>query len=226
VLLPGKSEMKNVPFMTYKTSMAYHDGKERNVSEAIFKISLRSDVPDEGDFILLMNKMKVYYNIEKEFNLKQLDETLAKKMLYVDNSITEMRSKDFKEAYSFPFEYKQAVEVREKAKQGAKDALYFKADVYNGIINMMIIDAETGAILSRSLMNGFNKPASKNNFSSESEINNSGGNFVYKVCSDCALQAGDILKTYNDNVKVKKSVLKDLADEKKQIKYSDPLIIY
>lgn len=224
LLLPGKKEINNIPFMTYNLTMVYKESSAKYVSDATFKVSLRTEMPTEADYLLLMHKMKVYYNAEKEFNMEQLEETLGKKTLYVDSDITDMTKEEFREGYPYPFEYKTAEEVREKTNKGDKDAAYLKLDVYDGALNAMIVDAGTGVIMSRAEMSGISAPAVKESFSVENKITN--GNIAYSKCFDCPNSASPLIINFNVKAKIKKGTLKNLADEKKQIKTSDPLTIY
>ncbi len=228
-LLPGRKQLEGVSFMTYKATMVYQKGKKSELFEKEFKVSLRNGMPDEGDFYLLMYKMKVFFNLQKEFNREQLDEIFAAKTLYVDTALTALTKEEFKENYPFPFMYTGGEEVAQQAKTRAKNSLYFKTDVLGDKINLMIVDAETASIISRCTLSGLTKVAVKmpdNKFGNNSSLRFGGKQLVLDFCTACAFANMEILRLYTAKAKVKKDMLKYLADEKKQIKFFTPLIIY
>lgn len=224
ILLPGKAQIGNAPFMTYNANMVYKDGSVK-VSNAVFKISLHSEMPDESDFLVLMNKLKVYYGLEKEFALDQLEETLTKKTLYMDISTSDIPKEEFRESYPYPVEFKTAEEILEKTRAGAKDIVYIKTDAQYGNLNATLVDAETGATLARSPMMGISGPSESRNFAVQNEL--SGDDSVkYKRCNECAIPGAALINNYKEKAKVNKATMRDLGSEKKQMKNSVPLTVY
>ena len=161
LLVPSRTEISGIPFITYNLRMFYSQGKKSQMYEKPFKISVRGEAPEESDFYLLMYKMRVYYTLQEEVNRQQLEETLAAKTLYVDKSMTEASEADFKAEYSFPFVYTGYDEANGHIKAREKNAVYLKMDANEGKLNLMIVDAETGAILARTDQGGISKAGFK-----------------------------------------------------------------
>jgi len=229
LLLPDKKQIEKVDFMTYKATMVYPTGKKKAINEREFKISIPNGIPEEADFLLLMHKIKVYYGFDKEFDRTQLEETLAAKTLYVDTTLTELSPEEFKEEYPHPFKYTGAKEILELANKRDKSVLYFKPDVTGGIINVMIINAETGAIISRTNLSGLAKVSMKTpegRFGNGSNLMFGGPQLFLEVCTSCVFGNIELFRLYTAKPRVKKLMLKFMINESKQIKHFSPLMIF
>ena len=163
LLIPEKKDMSGLTFMNCKLTMTYVKGKKYDTYEKPFKVAVRNDA-SESDMVLLIYKIRVYYAMREEFNRSQLKETLAAKTLYVDKAMTEISESDFKSEYPFPVVFGSADEIAGHINSKEQNAAYLKMDANAGKLNLMIVDAESGAIMARTdaggvSKNGFKKPA-------------------------------------------------------------------
>lgn len=162
LLIPEKKEQSGLTFMTYQVAMTYVKGKKYEEYKKPFKIAVRNDA-SEADLTLLIYKIRVYYAFREEFNRGQLKESLAAKTLYVDKALTEVTESEFKAEYPFPVMFATADEVAGHANSKESGAAYLKMDANGSTLNLLIVDAETGAIMARTESgvnkNGFKKAA-------------------------------------------------------------------
>jgi hypothetical protein len=152
---------------------------------------------------------------------------MVSKTLYVDATMMTISSDEFKKEYPYPFAFVTGEELAAKTSKREKGAVYLKTDAYEGLINLMMVDASTGAILARIPMSDVN--ASSNNasgFSVENNLSQSSSDVVYQPCFNCPHLGGEVITTYLTKTKVKKGIVKSLINDKKQISSVRPLTIY
>jgi hypothetical protein len=232
VLAPGNKEVEKITFMTYKTIMVYVKGKDLALSEKEFKISLNGPAPQPGDYYLLMSKMRVFYKMQPDINPEtQLEEKLKSKTLYVNKDLLELSTEEFKEEYPYPFEIKSEEEITKLANEMDKNALYVKTDVaYNpNMINLMIVEAETGNILSRTSQSGLTKVSMvmpSGRFGSSSGFKLGGNQLNFFICTTCGVAGMELFRLYTAKPKLKRPMINILKDGKKQKKYYTPTTIY
>lgn len=159
LLVPEKKEMSGLTFMNCKLEMTYMKGKKYEDYQKRFKVAVRNEA-SEADIHLLIYKLRVFYALREEFDRGQLKEILASKTLYVDKAMTEMSESDFKADYPFPVVFTGTDEIDGRINSRDAGTLYLKLDANGGSVNLMIVDAETGAIMSRT-ENGVSKSGFK-----------------------------------------------------------------
>lgn len=170
--------------------------------------------PPRPDLFFLISNMKIYFKIEKEFDREQLEEVLAKKTLLLDTASVQKTDKEVKEDYSFPFKLASSEEIFNLAENKDKNSLYIKLGLeYKGksaqtkmiIVNFMIIDCETGKILSRCGITGLG-------------------------CINWAIPIGMdyyyAVRLYTSKAKLKGLQLRWMSSKKKQLKFFKQLTLY
>jgi hypothetical protein len=232
MLVPGNKEVEKIPFMTYKTVMVYVKGKDLNLYEKEFKVSLTGPAPTLGDYYLLLGKMKTFYKLAPDYNVEtQLEEKLKTKTLYVDKDLVELTNEEFKAEYPYPFEIASAEKVEAVANSMDKNAIYVKTDVaYTpNLINLLFVDAETGYVLSRSSISGLAKVSMtmpSGRFGSSSGFKLGGQQLNFFVCTTCGLAGAELFRLYTAKPKLKRPMINFLKDGKKQKKHNNPLVPY
>ncbi len=232
VIVPGNKEIEKIPFMTYKTFMVYVKGKELALYEKEFKISMSGPVPTLGDYYLLMSKMKVFFGIQPDFNVEtQLEEKLKNKTLYVDKDLLELTEAEFKEEYPYSFEIKSNDDISALANNRDKNALYIKTDVYTvptNLINLLVVEAESGNVIARTNMSGLAKVSMKmpsGRFGSSGGFKLGGSQLSFFVCTTCGLANMELFRLYTAKPKLKRPMINVLKDAKKQKKHFIPTTI-
>lgn len=223
--------METVDFMVYDVCLSHKvEGKKGKISYETYnkalKFSTENEVPSSADLLLLIHKIKVYFGFEKQFELKTLNDVLAKKTLLLNKETTELTAAEIKEKYDFPFKLVSAEEI-DKAKNSRDNKfLYVKLDLFRtgGQQAFILIDCETGKILSRSLIGGitkvgFNGP-SKQYVSggqiSYSAISAGANALAFRTCSSCGISGPELVRLYTAKARMKKSVLNVLGSQKIQ----------
>jgi hypothetical protein len=117
--------------------------------EKPFRVSMLGTTPQVADFLVLAHKVKIFYGMKQEFDREKLTKTLENKTLYVSADQCDLDQAKFKAAYPYPFSIVSKDELLEQANGRKKGALYMRGDDYEGTANVLLIDAETGAIIAR-----------------------------------------------------------------------------
>ncbi len=232
-LLPGKKEMEQVPFLVYNISMAYVDGKDgkndTKLYENKFKVALQNDVPSNGELSYVIEKIKTFYNLDTEFDRGELVNVLKDKRLLIDKELTSATEDEIKAVYPYSYKVTTAEEIAMLADKRAKNNVYIKVEAFNHAVNYVIIDTETGKVMSRVALSGAAK-AEKNNafggFNCGSKITPSQTDFGYTKCAGCGMPANaEIFKLYSQKAKLTAADIKALSTEEEQEKVT-PLIPY
>jgi hypothetical protein len=223
--------MENVDFMIYDVCLSHKvEGKKGKISyetyNKAFKYSAENDLPSSADLQLLIHKIKVYFDFEKQFDLKTLNDVLAKKTLLLNKETTELTAQEIKDKYEFPFKLVSAEEINNAKNSRDKNYLYVKLDLFraSGQQAFILVDCETGKIMSRSLLGGitkvgFNGPSKQ--YVSGGQISYSaisaGVNAIsYRTCSSCGISGPELVRLYTAKARMKKSILNVLGSQKIQ----------
>ena len=144
----GTAEVSNIEFLTLKAQLGSGSGPGADVGK-MFRVSKMGKTANDGDILVLIHKVKVFYGLRKEFDRSQLQEILAAKTLNFSPDQSELNGSEFTKNYRYPFEivYKETLINKITGKE--KGILYLRPDVLEGSVNLMIIDAENGAIIAR-----------------------------------------------------------------------------
>lgn len=221
------ASIEKVEFLMYDVCLGYNETSKKgktafDLYHKFFKFSPENEVPSQADLLLLLHKIRVFYDLDKQFDLKTLDAKLAKKTLLIDKDATEMSKEEIKDAYEFPFKLVSAEEIAASKNNRDKGTVYLKLDVYKdgGQQAFLLVESETGQVLSRSLMGGitkvsFNYPSSKA-YDASGQLTSIDKNMQFRSCISCGMAGGEIFRLYTARAKLKKSVLKVLASQKIQ----------
>ena len=120
-----------------------------------------------------------------------------------------------------------SVDEINKAKNSRdKNSLYVKLDLFraSGQQAFILVDCETGKILSRSLLGGitkvgFNGPSKQyidGGQISYSAISAGANSLSYRTCSSCGISGPELVRLYTAKARMKKSVLNVLGSQKIQ----------
>jgi hypothetical protein len=144
----GTSEVSNIDFLTLDVQAGSGSGPG-GAGGKMFRVSLMDKTANDGDILVLLHKLKIYFNLRKEFDRSKLQELLAARTLNFSPDQSELNGSEFTKSYRYPYEIVYRETLLNKIGRKEKGVLYLRPDVYNGSVNLMIVDAETGAILSR-----------------------------------------------------------------------------
>ena len=230
---------ENIEFFVFTLNFIYSTTNKKGVKKYFydtrdFKVSLQSEVPTKADFLFLTTKLKIYFGLEKEFDRTGLEKFLAKKTLLIDKDITSMSSAEIKEAYSFPFKVLKSEQISELVDQNDKNSLYFKLDIdyidKMTLINFMIIDCETGKIISRCNLSGLTKVSwnmpSEHHKKNLAFYNPKDGNVNTYPGTGYGHVGAEIMRIYTKQATLKKTQLTYLSSEKKQFNSFKKLMLY
>lgn len=235
VLNSERVELEKVNFLMFNIAEGpfLSDKKKKTINPTknyLFKISLENDVPSYADFILLISKIKIYFNFQKPFDRNKLESMLASKKLIIDKAV-DLSKEDVKSSYPFPFEFKTTEEILKLKNERDDNSIYVKLDVANGsdgLVNFLLIESKTGLILARCHITGLVK-VSYNSPSEKHQKNyNSGSNCSYcpPPCLYCNQNGKEIFRLYTAKAKLKKTQLVYMSSTKKQLKWFPSLMIY
>lgn len=222
-----EASIEKVEFLMYDVCLGYTEtGKKGKTSfelyHKFFKIAVENDVPSPADLLFLLRKIRVYYDLDVQFDLKTLNDKLAKKTLLIDKESTEMTLAEIKDTYEFPVKLVSADEILASKNSRDKSTVYLKLDVFKneGQQAFLLVESETGQILSRSLMGGITKvtintPSSRG-FDATGQYSFADNNAAFRRCSSCGIIGKELIRLYTARAKLKKSVLKVLASQKIQ----------
>ncbi|MCD6018248.1 MAG: hypothetical protein K0S53_1369 [Bacteroidetes bacterium] len=231
VITHEAASIEGVEFLKYEVCLGYSETNKKgktnfDLYHKSFKFSCENDVPSPADLLLLVHKIRVYYDLDKQFDLKTLDAKLAKKTLLIDKDATEMTNEEIKDAYEFPFKLVSAADIAASKNSRDKGTVYLKLDVFKAGAGgaqqaFLLVDSETGQILSRSLMGGITKVAivearaSSRGFDGTSQLS---GVLQpeYRRTIRAGITGPEMVRLYTARAKLKKSVLKVLASQKIQ----------
>jgi hypothetical protein len=194
-----------------------------------FKVALQNDVPSIAELSYVIEKLKIFYTLDTEFDRGELVNVLKDKRLLIDKELTSATEDDIKAVYPYPFKLTTAEEITALTDKRAKNNLYIKVEAANHAINYVIVDTETTKVMSRVAMNAdAGKPAGNNpfaGFNCGSRITPSETDFGYTKCNGCAIPGGDVFKLYTQKAKLTANDIKLLSTEEEQEKVT-PLIPY
>jgi hypothetical protein len=222
-----EASIEKVEFLMYDVCIGYSEtGKKGRTSfelyHKFFKIAVENEVPSGADILFLLRKIRVYYDLDVQFDLKTLNDKLAKKTLLIDKESTEMTLAEIKDAYEFPVKLVSVDEILTSKNSRDKSTLYLKLDVFKneGQQAFLLVESESGQILSRSLMGGITKvtintPSSRG-FDATGQYSFNDNNAAFRRCSNCGIVGEELVRLYTARAKLKKSVLKVLASQKIQ----------
>lgn len=201
--------------------------------DKFFKVSLEADVVTYADLLLLTQKMKTLLEYQKQFDQTQLNTKLGSKTLLFDKESCELSEEEIKSNYDFPFKLVTRQEILDSKNNKDPKTLYTKVDLYSSLPNFLIVESETGNIISRSTIAGlakvsFNSPSGSFNSNGQlATVSEKSANRIgYRACSSCGISGGELIRLYTAKAVLKKAVLRVLNNQKQQIKYYSDLVPY
>lgn len=237
VLTVSTKTRENIDFFVFTLSLRYPKENKKGeigyyTNKKSFNVNIQNQVPSMGDLLFLVTKMKMYFGVENVFDRNNLEELLKNKTLLIDKNITKLTESEIKENYLFPFKITTAEEIQELADNKDNNSLYFKIDIIYkdkmALINFMIIECETGKILSRWHMGGLTKVSyngPSNNHLKKYSPKDRHGRGVYDNLG-IGFIGPELARLYTKKVKLQKYSLKAMSSEKKQLKSKKRLMIY
>lgn len=231
---------EKINFFKYTLKMGNHTVNKKGVkkfeeNEREYNVSVENEIPSRADLLFLITKLKMYFDIEEVFDRVNLEALLAKKTLLLDKENVEMEKQEIVENYPFPYKIVERQEIFNLAEQRDKNSLYLKLDIdYKDkmiLINFMIIDCETGKILSRCNITGlgnitFNEPSEKSKNDRAQHMAQMSGQVYHGPRGGDQRMGKEILRLHTAKAKLKGKQLKYLSSTKKQLTYFKNLMIY
>jgi hypothetical protein len=239
VLTSDIKEIEGIEFFVFTLNTIYFETNRKGVKSYLddtrsFRVSLENTVPTKADFLFLITKLKMYFKEEPAFDRANLEELLASKTLLVNAESTEMSEAEIKEVYPFPFKFSSTEEVFAAANNRDANTLYMKMDIEfresMELINFMIIECETGRIISRCHITGLTKvtlnESSNHHQAMQAYFDAEAGRPNSFIGTGYGHVGAEIATLYLKKAELKATQFKYFCSEKKQLKAFKNLVIY
>jgi hypothetical protein len=234
VLSSGIEVVEKIEFFVFTLNTVYAEVKKNGkkvykIHKKTFKINIQNTVPSMADILFLTTKMKMYFGEKNVFDQTKLEELLASKTLLLHQDGLKIKEGfDIGEFYKFPFKISTTKEIFELAEKRDNKSLYIKLDVeYKGdmaVINFMIIDCESGEIVSRCNLGGLGKVTvnlpSNRHLMNQSFVHTNGSSVsVFPYSGTGYGHVGQVITTlYTKKAKLQKVQFKVMSSQSTQIK--------
>ena len=235
IITSEMEQIEKIKFSVFTLNTIYSQkNKKGNViffnDSRNFKVNIQGGVPSKSDLFFLNTKIKTYFGIEKQFDRQNLKEILSKKTLLINKDMTKMTASEIKENYKYPFKVSNSDEIYDLSEKKDINSLYFKLDIDGEAITFMIVDCESGKIISRSNLSGLTKvswnSSSNNSASNRAFFNQKDHKINTYPGTSYGLIGNEIARVYTAKAKLKKINLRHLSSKEKQFSIYGRLMIY